>query len=700
MMNGYIAGIFGVEEWRGTAASVWLCNSGRPHHEGASCAFGSLVLYPAIILSTFGGLVVFSNGGLWLGLVTTCLIFTAVGCGLLITRAFGFRTLPEMQLLIGATAIAYILALPVYYLHVSIVFPGACLLAGNIGFLFKPDQTNENKPGLAWFLAIAAITGFSIIWSLDSTARYALLEHNRLRLWLDIFIHAGTIAEFGDPKMVGRGSSALVDATPTFYHFASYALPGLMVRLLAISPADVIPAFWFPFGIFLSVASIFSLGRILSGVVGGSLSLAMFAAIPDAAAYGLKQGFFSFHWMMETSPGTLYALPTGLAAIGILAEWSRRGGIGRLALALCLLAGTFLLRAHIFMWLVVPFAVVVVAGLPAPLRRFRWHLIAAGTFGLPFALLWIGREEVKTLGHSLFILRFIETVHTQLGPTNYDGLYAYLMQLLGPFGALPFGLVLALGGMAGIWLLTFLAGFSIAFWRQKIEEIDWLPAAVLFYACVMMTLAPTPFHGDFTDFRQRAFVLIYVLMIVWTAKFVLSLTRLAITPVVASVAAILALIPAAWWMPSAKISRVVWGTPYDNMEITPGVIAAARWIQQEGRRGDSIAVANTSTEEKLFDIPTVLMGISGVPAYVSRPGLFLLSGPPRSETVKTRLAELNEIHAMNNPQEAHDRLLRDGIGFYVTLKTNMPAWDREGSTASLKKGDLLVWRIPSRDNNR
>ena len=297
-------------------------------------------------------------------------------------------------------------------------------------------------------------------------------------------------------------------------------------------------------------------------------------------------------------------------------------------------------------------------------------------------------------------MRFIETVHTQLGPTNYDGLYAHLMQSLGRFGALPFGLLLALGGMAGIWLLTFLAGFSIALWRQKIEEIDWLPAALLLYACVIMTLAPTPFHGDFTDIRQRAFVLVYVLMIVWTAKFLLSLTCLAIKPFVAGVAAIIALIPAAWWMPSAKISRVVWPRPFDNMEITPGVIPAARWIQKEGRRGDSIAVANTPPEEMLFDIPTVLMGISGVPAYVSRPGLYMLSGPPRLETVKTRLAELNEIHSLSNPQEAQDRLLRDGIGFYVTLKTDMPAWDKDGSTASLKSGDLSVWRIRSKNSNR
>lgn len=650
-------------------------------------------MYSPIILAVFGGLAVSANGGQWLGLATACIIISAIGWGRIITRAFGCSIFPEMQLLIGATASAYILALPVYFLNISILFPGIFLLLGNLGFLMNGEQGEEDKPSFSWFLAIAAISGFSTIWSLDSTTRYALLEQSHLRLWLDIFIHAGTIAEFGDPKIAGRGLSGLVDTAPTFYHFASYALPGLMVRILALSPVDVVTAFWFPFGIFLSVTSIFSLGRILSGIAGGSLALMLFEVLPDAAAYGLKQGFLSFHWMMEASPGTLYALPTALASVGILAEWSRRGGIRYLGLAFALLLSTFLLRAHIFMWLLVPFAVVVVAAQPAPIRRFRWHLINLGVIVLPIALLWIAREEVKLLGYGSFMSRFIELLHTHMEPTNYDGFYSYLIQIMGPLGALPFGLLLALVGMAGIWLLTFLSGFSIALWYRRIEEIDWLPAALLLYACVLMTLAPMPFNGDFTEFRQRAFVLVYVLLIVWTAKFAVSFSRLRISSIVAGFAALFALIPAIWWMPYAKVSRMAWGTSYDNIEITPGVVTAARWIKQEGRRGDSIAVANTKQDEKLFDIPTTLMSISGVPAYLSRPGLYALSGYPRSETIKLRLAELDLIHNMTNVTEARERLKNDGIGFYVTLTTDMPSWDKEGSASSLKVGDVAVWRI-------
>ncbi|MNE90986.1 hypothetical protein D3C80_1885440 [compost metagenome] len=87
------------------------------------------------------------------------------------------------------------------------------------------------------------------------------------------------------------------------------------------------------------------------------------------------------------------------------------------------------------------------------------------------------------------------------------------------------------------------------------------------------------------------------------------------------------------------------------------------------------------------------MSISGVPAYLSRPGLYALSGYPRSETVKSRLAELSLIHNITSATEAQKRLRNDGIGFYVTLKTDMPSWDKEGSISSLKVGDIAIWRI-------
>ncbi|WP_395450915.1 hypothetical protein ACHMW7_14615 [Aminobacter sp. UC22_36] len=629
-----------------------------------------------------------------LGLATICLMIVAIGWGRLVAALLHVSLSVDLQLLIGMVVVAYALALPVYLMNIPILLPAALLVAGVAGYSASTDAPPQVDRTPAWYFSMAAAAGFSLIWSLDSSARYALLAHDQLRLWLDIFIHAGTIGEFGDPRMVGRGLSGLVDTAPTFYHFVSYALPGLIVRLFGFSPVDVIAAFWLPVGIFLTSLSVFALGRTLAGLAGGALALALFALVPDAAAYGLKQGFFSFHWMMETSPGTLYALPAGLAAAALLVDWSRHAGLSRLALALGLLASTFLLRAHIFIWLVVPFAVVVVACLPPPLRRFRWPLIGLGILALPTALLWISRPETTVLGYRTFLLRFIESLHTQAGPTNYDGLYPYLMQTLGPVQALPFGLLLALGGMAGIWLLTFVAGLLLmAARRDKLEEADLLPVTLLPYACIMMTLAPTPFHGDYSDFRQRAFVLVFVLTMIWTAKFAVQLCRPTISALPAAIAACLALVSTALWMPSAKISRFAWGTSYDHLQVMPGVIEAARWIGREGQRGESIAVANIPLQEQLFDIPTVMMAVSGVPAYLSRVGLYRLSGSPRVEMVNARLAELDAIHRLANAADARQRLKRNGIGFYVTQQTEMPSWDKNGATTSLKVGTIAVWRI-------
>lgn len=652
-------------------------------------------MYSALILAVMGGLVVFVNGGNELALLTVFIILASMGWGRLVTRHFKLQAYPEMQFVIGMTAVAYVLALPVYFLHISIIYPATVAIVGIFGLVLRAEPGADDKIRLEWVLTIAAISGFSIIWSLESSARYAFLAQDKLRLWVDVFIHAGTIAEFGDPKMVGRGLSALVDTAPTFYHFASYALPGLPVRILGISPLDAIPQFWYPLGIFLTVTAIFAAGRVLCGLSGGSLAVALFALVPDASAYGLGQGFLSFHWMMETSPGSLYALPASLAAVGVLIEWTRNRNRRLLVLAFCLLASVFLLRAHIFLWLSLPFAVVVIACLPPHMHRLRFRLIIGGTFAFIMMLLLIAKSEIKHLGIQTFLVRFIEALHTKMGPTNYEGVYLRLMELLGPLGALPFGLILALLGMAGIWLVTFSVGLAHAARSKKLEVIDCLPVTLLLSACIMMTMAPTPFHGDYSDFRQRAFILVYVVMIIWTAKFALQFTQKTVTPMVASTAALAALASTILWMPTAKISHVVLDRPYDNIDITPGVIAAGRWIHQEAKRGESIAVADIPTDEKLYDIPTVLMSLSGAPAYVSRAGLYLVSGPPRADTVRERLEKLRRIHEAPTPTEANQWLLQDGIGFYVTQKENPPAWDREGHTATLKTGDLLVWRVRS-----
>jgi hypothetical protein len=246
--------------------------------------------------------------------------------------------------------------------------------------------------------------------------------------------------------------------------------------------------------------------------------------------------------------------------------------------------------------------------------------------------------------------------------------------------------------MAGIWLLTFVAGFILLWWRGKLEEADALPVALLAYACIMMTLAPTPFHGDYGEFRQRAFVLVFILMLIWTAKFATLLLRPAVPALPAAIAACLALASTAAWMPTAKTSRVAWAGAFDHLEITPGAIDVARWIGREAKTGDSIAVANPPPKEFLLDLPTVMMGVSGVPAYLSRVGLYRISGPPRSDTVDARLTELDTIHRLTDAAEARARLGRDGIGFYVTLRNDMPAWDSDGAMAAKKAGDIVVWR--------
>jgi hypothetical protein len=293
----------------------------------------------------------------------------------------------------------------------------------------------------------------------------------------------------------------------------------------------------------------------------------------------------------------------------------------------------------------------------------------------------------------VFLSKYMNVLHTYLTPTSYDGFYAWLISIVGPLGALPFGIVLALLGMSGIWLIAFFVGIVVLGRRGLLGVIDVFPAIMILWSCYLMLLAPTPFHGDYTDFRQRGFVLVFIVLLIWSARFSLLLFPFLARPIPVGLSACLALAFTLQWMPEAKIARMTWARQHDVVQPRPGLIAAARWIAAEARPGESFLINDQRPAETVFDDATVLLGTSGVPAWLSRPGIMRLAGPPRSNIAAERLAQSLAIHEEVDPLVAKRQLLAAGIGFYLSLATAMPAWDPEGRDVQFHEGEVFGWRI-------
>ena len=293
----------------------------------------------AAFLSVLGGVVVAANSppilAPWLGGGVVLLLTAVIGWGRLIGGALGVKFTVELQLLVGFAACAHALALPAMVFGLSILLPAALLPIGLVGLWF-PLEAERRESSFGLPLALALAMGFALIWSLESSLRFEeFWTGGRYRLWLDGFIHAGTIAEFGEARLAGRGSSALAEVASPLYHAVGHSIPALALRLTGVSALALIPALWLPLGIALVAIGIFGLGRALGGVAGGTLALIFLAALPDTAAYGLRLGFLSFHWMLESSPGGLFALAVGCASLALLVRWRREGGSGGQGQCVC-----------------------------------------------------------------------------------------------------------------------------------------------------------------------------------------------------------------------------------------------------------------------------------------------------------------------------------------------------------------------------
>ncbi|MEI6161081.1 MAG: hypothetical protein WCP77_14685, partial [Roseococcus sp.] len=326
--------------------------------------------------------------------------------------------------------------------------------------------------------------------------------------------------------------------------------------------------------------------------------------------------------------------------------------------------------------------------------KARLGLLVLGTLAIPPALLWVARGEISPLGITTFVTRHMDHLHISFGPTAYDGLYPGLVGALGAWGALPLGLALALAGMGGVWLVTFLLGFGIAGIRRRLELADAFPVALLAWAVLLMMLAPTPYHGDFTDFRQRGFVLLFAVLLVWSGRFILQLCPRPAPPLPLALGACLSLLGTMQWIEDATRPRMSVMTQLRENQIRPGLMEVGRWIGVHATPGESFLIADQQPDTVWFDDATIILGTSGIPAWLSRPGLSRRTGPPRSVIAAERLELARAWHAETDSGPALRAMRAAGIGFYVTASESPPAWDPEGRMADLRVGEMLCWRVP------
>lgn len=614
-----------------------------------------------------------------LGLLATCLSLYAVTEVFPVTAAYGFGAL-------AALVVGLRFALR-GHLHAT-----------------SPAVGSTDWRRLAGFTLCVA---FTYAWCAAPSAAFETLRtQGVLPVWADYFFHGGLISQFGDPRALGHGSIFFAGLSPTFYHFGSYGVAAALAGMLDQPGLPLATAAWLPLGFLAMLAGAYALGERLADAAGGVAALAAVAIIPDASNYGLRNGFFSFHWTIATTVGATYALGAAFVSVVFLDRWATERSRAALAASAVLALATVLFRVQIFLlyfpaWLA---AAAICSAREGGPRRLVARLTLVGlAAGAIVCYLTIDHLLATVPGFWWFqggaLEGFLSSVHMDQEPTAYTGLYAYLQTVNAPALTLTAGIVLAIVAALGAFVILLPAAWLFAHENRVSKPIDALCGLLFYCWLLLMLFAPVLFNGDSTDLIHRPFVLLYAAVAIWTLCLALRAValrfdrvRLWLALLLVAILALPAVVSDAAGMMHPKFR---WGERYVTMRIPPGLVEAAAFMREHAAVGDVFAVAGMSAAYATIDLPLQVCALSGMPAYLSRPFLEMSKDGPRARIAAARLVELHAVDTAPDYGAAMQQLRAMDVRWYMVADGNAPRWDPTRKRAAFVARSVALYAVRS-----
>jgi len=621
-------------------------------------------------------------------------VCVVIGSGLLLLRAAQADDLPlPAAWVLGAFATAIVVYALVQWFHLLAVTAFAIwtVFVVALGVLFRrhlPPRRFDVSEFAGLFLCGVA----TLMWCREVAEIPQILARERLLpAWIDYFIHGSVISHFGDPR-AGRQSIFLADFPAPFYHYASYMLPAVFAGPLDLPGLPLATSVWLPLGFFTLCAGAYALGAGLAGPAGGIAAVAALTIVPDASNYGLRNGFFSFHWHLLAFPGASYAIGVFLLSIALLQRWLSAGNPRPLLASACLAGGALLFRVHVF-----------ALGFPALLASAAMSTRFAQKRKLAFFGLAIGAFALFVFGFyratdSLPALElFLTAVHEFQEPTGYTGWYPDLLQTYGRGIAVPAGILLVFAACLGAFAVLYPVSALIARRSRGLHAIDLVPISFIGCYVLLMLTAPTV-YWDPTELTVRPFVLLYAVIAVWTvAAFVNWLAsqgergarRLWPALLLATALGLLLI-----WPQTGKLGllpKFQWGWRFYPYKVELGLPQAAAYLRRNSGPGDLFAVQGLKLRWVATDVAIQLASLTGMPAYLAYTVSHLTERGQRREVALERYLALERIGGAESASEALRQLRQLGISWYVVVGDEGPGWDRERRRAAFLEGRVAVY---------
>jgi len=620
------------------------------------------------------------------------------GTGLAVGHWLGQKTNPFLALITGFVILAYALLMG------DAVSPGvhpvlvwACILPAGAGF-YREYRQNSGPFDTRSLTLSALVALYVFVWSADlQTQVHDFHIAGTFPFWLDMVVHAGTLAQFSEPAELGRGMLLMADVPRPLYHLASYMPSALLPPLAGISPLDTAILVWQPLGMVLLACGCVALGLTLGGPVLAALGVIALSAIPDMGRFLLGHWFLSFDWQLDASPGTGYSIGVACASLSALISWMRDQRRATLALALGLMDSCFLVRVNIFVWLAPTIVLGGVAGFKGLNIKTREMLVVMGLLGLVSALLFLSWRDVVE-DPIVFVFGYVEVMQKYKDPTQTFVIYEFLSPYLSIAGRGFLSAALTLLEISGWWLILFvLMGYRL--WqRKKLESIDALPWIALAVAVIFMFLGPMARNGDITEFRHRANPLLVVVLIVWSLRykglsFAAFLSRISWmhSRIALVLSAALSLFVLSNTVNAARRPDLSRDEGYYHFQNLPQLMRLAPFLHNSADIKPRFVVAHQPQDTRTMDDAALLVTLSGIPAYIACPKYVLdLDGAVGAEA-NMRMSIVARLDQAPDLARLQALMRAEGITYYIANSENDAPFDPQRTHAIGRAGPYAVY---------
>jgi hypothetical protein len=209
-------------------------------------------------------------------IVPTAAVFSYIvlACGDVLLRAFratDVTVAASWALGLFATALALSAFVLSLRCTAAAAFCGWAILVLGLDFATRRHELRGAISRTQDAIGFLFCCAFTAAWCKEVAAAPKLLQQTgQFQPWLEYFMHAGVISEFGDERAIGRGMIWLADTPLILYHYASYAVAAAFALPLNEPGLPIATSVWLPLGFLTASAAVYTLGTCFAGAVGGS----------------------------------------------------------------------------------------------------------------------------------------------------------------------------------------------------------------------------------------------------------------------------------------------------------------------------------------------------------------------------------------------------------------------------------------------